>query len=81
MLHAEYLRIRNYASVYEKIYVKVVGKVLRNVAGNVPLACLKKAYNLFQSSRLTLFDFEASVFIYVGSLDFNLRVSEDKHEY
>lgn len=80
-LHLEYLRRRNYTSVYEKIYVKVLGKVLKDKAGNVSLACIIENYRLFESSWLTLFDFEASVFVYVGSLDVNLRVSKSKREY
>ena len=79
MLHAEFLRRRNYSSVYQKIYVKIVGKVLKDEAGNVSLACFNRTYNLYQSSWLTLLDFEVSVFVYVASLDFNIRVSKGNH--
>lgn len=73
-LHVEFLRRRNYTSVYQKIYAKVIGKVLKDEAGYVPLACIKWTKTLFQSSWLTLFYFEASVFIYVGTLDFDVRL-------
>ena len=74
-LEVEFLRRRNYTSVYQKCYAKVIGKVLKDEAGYVPLACIKWTKPLFQSSWLTLFYFEASVFIYVGTLDFDVRVS------
>ena len=73
-MHAEYLRTRSYSTVYQKIYVKIVGKVLENSAGSVPLACIEKTYNLYQSSRITLLDFRASIFIYVGTLDLYVQV-------
>ena len=74
--HAEYLRRRSHSSVYQKIYVKIVGKVLKNEAGNVPLACYRRTYNLYQTNRVTLIDVTASVFIYVGTLDFSITVSK-----
>ena len=80
-VHAEYLRRRSYSSVYQKIYVRIVGKVLKNEAGNVPLACLKRTYNLYQSTRVTLLHFEVSVFIYVGRLKFYIGVSNDSHHH
>ena len=73
-MHAEYLRTRSYSTVYQKIYVKIVGKVLANSAGSVPLACIERTYNLYQSNRITLLNFRASIFIYVGTLDFYVQV-------
>ena len=78
-VHAEYLRTRSYNSVYQKIYVKIVGKVLKNEAGNVALACLEKTYKLYQSNRIKLLNFRASIFIYVGTLDFYVSVGSDIH--
>ena len=73
-MHAEYLRRRSYSSVYQKIYVKIVGKVLKNEAGSVGLACLERTYRLYQSQRIKLLDFRFSIFIYVGTLDFYVQV-------
>ena len=74
-VHAEYLRTRSYRTVYQKIYVKIIGKVLMNEDGPAPLACLERTYKLYQTQRLQLFSFKFSVFIYVGSLDFYVSVS------
>ena len=55
--------------------MKIVGKTLKNEARYVPLACVDKTYNLYQSQRLTLLSFRYSVFIYVGTLNFYVSVS------
>ena len=47
-----------------------------NQAGSVPLACLEKTHNLYQSQKIKLFSFKFSVFIYVGTLDFYVSVSD-----
>ena len=78
-LDVEFLRRRNYTSVYQKIYVKVIGKVLKNEAGYVPLACIETTYSLYESRWLTLFTYKTSVFIYVGTLDFTITVSKGNH--
>ena len=56
--------------------MKIVGKTLMNQAGNVPLACLEKTHNLYQSQKIKLFSFKFSIFIYVGTLDFYVSVSD-----
>ena len=78
-LDVEFLRRRSYTSVYQKIYVKVIGKVLKNEAGYVPLACIETTYSLYKSSWLTLFPYKTSIFIYVGTLDFTITVSKGNH--
>ena len=55
--------------------MKIVGMTLNNEAGNVPLACLERTYDLHQSQKIKLFSFKFSVFIYVGTLDFYVSVS------
>ena len=78
-LHAEYQRRRSYNSVYEKIYVKIVGRVLMNRARYVSLGCTTKTYNLYQSSRISLLNFKASIFIYAGWLRAYIKVSKSNH--
>ena len=68
-LHAEFLRRRSGSSLYQKIYAKVVGKVLINEAGYLPLKCSSTTKTLY-STQIKLFYFKYSVFIYVGTLDF-----------
>ena len=78
-LHVEFLRRRSYTSVYQKIYVKVIGKVLKNEVGYVPLACIARTYSLYEIRWLTLFTYKTSIFIYVGTLDFTITVSKGNH--
>ena len=68
-LHAEFLRRRTGFSIYQKIYAKVVGKILINQAGNLPSGCSTLTKNLY-SANIKIFRFKYSVFIYVGTLDF-----------
>ena len=77
-VHAEYLHRRSYSSVYRKIYVKIVGKVLKNEARYISIACDQRTDRLYQTSRIPLLNFRVSVFIFVGSLDFTAKVSISK---
>ena len=70
----EFLRQRSYNSVYQKIYVKIVGQVLHNEYGSVPLACVGGSKSL-GSARINLFSFSYRIFIYVGFLRFYISVS------
>ena len=73
-VHIEFLRQRSYNSVYQKIYVKIVGQVLHNEYGSVSLACVTGSKSL-GSARINLFSSSFSVFIYVGFLRFYMSVS------
>ena len=52
--------------------MKVFTKVLKSTSGTQPLACLKKNYNLYQSSKIRILQFGYSIFIYAGVLKFTV---------
>ena len=61
------------------ISVNIVGSVLMNRDSYVSLGCTTKTYNLYQSSRLSLLNFKASIFIYAGWLRAYIAVRKDNH--
>lgn len=73
-LRAEFLRQRTGSSIYQKIYVKVVGKTLINEAGTLSAGCNTLTKNLY-STTIKIFKLKFSVFIYVGTLDFYIGMT------
>jgi hypothetical protein len=71
----EFLRERDSdSSVRQRIFVKIIGKVLKNEDGRMNLQCLRRDIPLLQPNRLTLLDFQYNVFLVVLNLNFRIRV-------
>jgi hypothetical protein len=65
--HVEFSRTKTGSSPSQRIYVKVVGRVLKNEYSSSSI-CFRKNTNLYQSKRITVFCFSIRIFILVGFL-------------
>lgn len=67
------LREKSSSGTCTRIYGEIVGKTLTNIDIKSKSAfCRKYTKSLVSSKRYTLFNFKFSIFIYVGTLQFNL---------
>eukprot|EP00731_Ephydatia_muelleri_P019786 Em0012g611a len=62
------------SSISNRVYVSIVGKVLVDLSKQIP-TCKEWTYPLYTSPDYTLLNFKYSIFIYVGTLDFSIRLS------
>ena len=77
-LDAQILNEKQDNRVHLKLYASVVGHVLVNTdEWRTTSYCVSKDWPLYDSSRYTLLSFSTSVFIFVGFLRFNIKVTAE----
>lgn len=61
-------------NIVNRLYISIIGKVLVYKSDEIP-TCKDWNYPLYNSPDYTLFRFEYSIFIYVGTVDFTIGLS------
>ena len=72
--HLEYTDYTDNTALYHKVYVKLGSAVLTNINYRYALSCRASRQTLWDTSR-TVFNRGISYFIYVGTLNFNIRAT------